>query len=491
MKIPSTLRRTSIALLLSLLILSALSLARFNQSLWLDEGSSVWFARLPFSTILTSLCDPHPAGYYAFLKTWMLASDSEVWLRVPSLIAALLGVLLTFQIGQEHGGPKVALLAAIFLALNPLQAWYGSEVRMYAAAQTAGLVMVWLGWRLIAGSTRRLTAAAYLLVTMAALWIDYTVFLPWCLLQLIWITRNFPQARRWLVLQAASLIPTAVGLLFTNQLSSLRQGYQPIFLAIQSSSLGLPLTPASAAALLQVLIILAALWCLALAWHWRTHTFLGSTPARSVVVVLWIALVVLSIVPRGFTLKRILVVMLPYLALATACIVTRWPASVIKSLIVIEAVAAVISVAAIRREPWRAIVTDLVTTQQPAVTVWVDDLAVPVFDYYARRAASSHLPIDWTPLIGSDLPRIPGDQPPANTTLAIVTSENQYRHLTNYLPVDFYANYELLTQQREPGIGVNIYRRRELPDSTAAIPTHSPTDAWGLLIPSPLSTCQP
>jgi uncharacterized membrane protein len=489
-KAQPALRRLPIALLLSFVILSVLSLARFDQSLWLDEGSSVWFARLPSSALLTSLCDPHPAGYYLFLKTWLIAADGEAWLRVPSLAAALLAVLLTYQIGKDHGGKTYAVLAAILLALHPLQSWYGSEVRMYAAAQAAGLLMVWLGWRIIDGSSRRFIIIAYLLTAAAAFWIDYTTLLPWGLLQLIWMVRSFPRARRWIILQALCLLPMIVGVLTTSQLSALSQGYQPIFLAVQANSLGLALTPSSAALLLQAMVILSVWWCLALAWYWRRHTFLGAPLTRSVVVGLWIALVLLSIVPRGLTLKRVIVVMLPYLALTTAYVLTRWPETIARSVIVVEAVAVVISLGTLQREPWRAVIEDLLTKNTPSIA-WVDDLAVPIFDYYARRTASTDQHVGWAPLFGRDLPRTPELQPHPNDTLAIVTSETPYRRLAAFLPAAFYAQYELLSERREPGIGVDIYRRRMQPDDTAAPPTHTSTDAWGLFVPSPLGTCQP
>lgn len=490
MKTQPALRRIPIVLLFSLAVLSVLSLARFDQSLWLDEGSSVWFARLPSTTLVQSLCDPHPAIYYLLLKTWLLAADGEAWLRVPSLLAALLAVVLTYQIGKEHCGKTCAALAAILLALHPLQSWYGSEVRMYALAQVAGLLMVWLGWRVLGGSSRRLIFAAYLLAAVTALWTDYTTLLAWGLLQLIWITRGAPYTRRWIALQIIVALPIAIGLLTTNQLSGLRQNYLPTFLALQANDLGLALTPPSAALALQVTILLSLSLSLALAWYWRRHTFLGSPLARSVIVSLWIALVIASIVPRAFTLKRVIVVMLPYLALATAYSLARWPKIIVRAVILLEAIAVVISLFTLQREPWRAAVVELLTKDTPSV-VWVDDLAIPIFDYYARHAAPPDRPAAWSPLFGRQLPQTPQLQPAAGGTLAIVSNQNRYRRLAAFLPAEFYREYEMSTERHEPGIGVNLYRRRTQPDRAATPPGHTPSDEWGLSLPSPLDTCQP
>jgi hypothetical protein len=485
-----TLTRPPIVLLISLVVLSVLTLARFDQSLWLDEGSSVWFARLPFGTLLNSLCDPHPPGYYLLLKIWLIAGESEAWLRALSLLAALLAVGLTYQIGKEHGGQECAGLAALLLALQPLQSWYGSEVRMYALAQAAGLALVWLGWRIIAGAPRRRLILFYLLAAMAALWVDYTALLPWGLLQLIWIARGSPHARRWIALQAIVLLPSAIGLFTTSQLAGLRQNYQPIFLALQANNVGLPLTPASAALILQGAVLLAVLASFALALYWRRHQFLGSQWSRSVVVGLWIVLVALSIVPYVFTLKRMLIVLLPYLALVVAYVLMHWPRTAAHLLIAVEVVAALISLFTLQRQLWREIVTEIVSTDQ-STSVWVDDLAAPVFDYYARRAAPPDRAVSWTPLFGRDLPQTPGLPSVSNGTLTLLVTDTPYRNLMAFLPKQFYAEYDLVSEQHALGLSAYRFRQRAQPQEAAAPFAPAPNQEWGLLLPSPLTSCTP
>ncbi len=474
-------------LLTSLIVTGVLTLARFNQSLWLDEGSSVWFARLPLTTLLHSLCDPHPPGYYVLLKTWLIAGDSEAWLRALSLLAALLAIVLLYQIGKEHGGKACAGLAALLLALQPLQSWYGSEVRMYALTQAAGLALVWLGWRIIAGSSQRRLIIAYLLVAIAALWIDYTALLAWGLLQLIWIANGSPRARRWMVWQSIVLLPGIIGLVTAGQSEGLRQSYQPIFLALQANSLGLPLTPTTATLALQVSAGLALLASLAYALWVRQHGFLKSPWSQSVVVGLWVLLLILSIAPRLFTLKRVLVVLLPYLALTTAYILTRWPRTLTRALIALEAVAVVMSLFTLQREPWREVVTEALTTE-PADVIWVDDLAVPVFDYYARRAASPAPNVIQDTLIGRDLPRTPQATPAPDRTLTIIVNDTPYRRLLAFLPQEFYEEYALIAEQHALGIGAYRYQRRTQPEKTTPL---NPTlqEEWGLSLPSPLATC--
>ncbi|HTP10170.1 MAG TPA: hypothetical protein VMP08_18075, partial [Anaerolineae bacterium] len=392
-------------------------------------------------------------------------------------------------IGKEHGGQTCATLAALLLVLHPLQGWYGSEVRMYALAQAAGLALVWLGWRIIDGSAKRWDMIAYVLVAATALWIDYTVFLAWGLLQLIWLMRDLPRPRRWLALQAVVVLPIAIGFMATNQLAALRQTYQPIFLAVQANGLGLSLTPAGAAQILQASVLIGLVASLALAWYWRRHAFLGSPLSRSIVAALWIALVLVSIVPRGFTIKRMMIVLLPYLALATAYSLTRWPKSLQRGVVGLEVCAALLSLLTLQREPWREVIAEVL--KAPSSVVWVDDLAVPVYDYYARRASSADRAASYAPLSGRDLPRIPEMQPDVNGQLIVITNDTSYRRLVTFLPASFYTDYQLLSEQHAPSIGVSVYRRRVQPDLTAAPPAAAPSDEWGLSLPSPLATCQP
>jgi len=158
-------QREQALLLAACLLTAALPLARFDLSLWRDEATSVWFARLPLRTLLTSLCDPHPPGYYLILKTWQVGGESEFWLRLPSLLAAILAVPLTYRLGRESFGHRTGWLAALLLALHPLQSWYAGEVRMYAMAQVLSLLVALLGWHLLSESARRprlwRNAAAY------------------------------------------------------------------------------------------------------------------------------------------------------------------------------------------------------------------------------------------------------------------------------------------------------------------------------------------
>ncbi len=114
----------------------ALRLYRLGaQSLWYDEGVSVYLARmsLPQLTAWTAN-DIQPPLYYYLLHFWLLLfgrSGSEFVVRFPSLLFGVLTVPLMYRMGQHLFGTAAGLLAAFLAAISPLYLWYSQETRMY------------------------------------------------------------------------------------------------------------------------------------------------------------------------------------------------------------------------------------------------------------------------------------------------------------------------------------------------------------------------
>lgn len=107
------------------LILRLLSL---NQSLWLDEAISANVVKnYSYSDIITkfSPSDFHPPFFYLTLKVWTsVFGESEIALRLPSVIFSLITIYLVFRFFGF--GPS------LLLALNPLYLYYSQEARMYS-----------------------------------------------------------------------------------------------------------------------------------------------------------------------------------------------------------------------------------------------------------------------------------------------------------------------------------------------------------------------
>lgn len=117
----------------------ALRLPTLGRSLWLDETYSALFSAVPLHELWHSvpLYETHPPMYYTLLKAWTaLFGTDEVGMRSLSVLATVLTILLLAVSGKVlRAGPvgdRVALLAALFLAVNRGNIEYAQQARPYA-----------------------------------------------------------------------------------------------------------------------------------------------------------------------------------------------------------------------------------------------------------------------------------------------------------------------------------------------------------------------
>lgn len=129
------------ALIWVLVVGFLLRLINLNQSLWLDEAISVLVVKNNSFLSLVAGFSPgdfHPPLYYFVLKIWDgLFGYSEVASRFPSVIFGVVTCYVVFLIGKKLLSERVGLLAAIFMAVNPLAVYYSQEARMYSLAMMA------------------------------------------------------------------------------------------------------------------------------------------------------------------------------------------------------------------------------------------------------------------------------------------------------------------------------------------------------------------
>lgn len=153
-----------------------------KQSLWFDEGLSVLFAAQPLPQLFRTLIyeDLHPPLYYLLLHFWMaLAGNSEWAVRMPSVLAAILLMPLSFAIVREiwaktppsPGGDESAraafsagmstawhalgISAAALVGVSPFIAYYAQETRMYSLAAMLTLATTWAFLRARRSGARR------------------------------------------------------------------------------------------------------------------------------------------------------------------------------------------------------------------------------------------------------------------------------------------------------------------------------------------------
>jgi len=115
-----------------------LRLISLNQSLWLDEATTSNVAsKLSFGEIFSKFLpgDFHPPLYYLLMKIWVsIFGNSEIALRIPSVIFGLATIYITYIIGKKLVNKNSGLIAAALLATSGLAIYYSQEARMYSLA---------------------------------------------------------------------------------------------------------------------------------------------------------------------------------------------------------------------------------------------------------------------------------------------------------------------------------------------------------------------
>lgn len=142
-----------------------------NQSLWRDEVDAIYFAlrNLPDTLAMFGAMAQNGALYFLALRGWFyLAGATEFALRYVSVLAGVAAIPLTWQVarrllavGNEEAAPfgmkaVTPLVAALLLAANPYQLWYGQEGKMYTLMTALTLLAHWCwltgisrgGWRI-------------------------------------------------------------------------------------------------------------------------------------------------------------------------------------------------------------------------------------------------------------------------------------------------------------------------------------------------------
>ncbi|NOX62575.1 MAG: hypothetical protein GXP42_11625 [Chloroflexi bacterium] len=141
-------------LLLAAILLTAFAIRLHRlgvESLWYDETVSALLAAKPLAEMWAHTArDIHPPLYYGLLHFWTQgAGNSEFALAYFSLIFGLIAVALAAHLGLSVYGPRVGLMAALFMAINPFFVWYAQEVRMYSLGVVLLLGVLIVTWRIL------------------------------------------------------------------------------------------------------------------------------------------------------------------------------------------------------------------------------------------------------------------------------------------------------------------------------------------------------
>ncbi|MCL4297803.1 MAG: glycosyltransferase family 39 protein [Anaerolineae bacterium] len=191
---PGLAQRASLLILLLAFFLRVYQLD--SQSLRGDEAATVLYSALPVSDLweLSRVTDPHPPLYYLMLHPWQRWVGESAWaMRFAGVAASTLAVAALYALACRTLRTAAApLLAAVLLAVNPLQIWLAQDIRSYPFFTLLGLLSSWALWRALHSSQKSVTSSQmymfhaprstpwliYLLLTLACFYIHYyTAFL--------------------------------------------------------------------------------------------------------------------------------------------------------------------------------------------------------------------------------------------------------------------------------------------------------------------------
>jgi mannosyltransferase len=97
----------------------ALGLAALgHRSLDTDEAAAVVAARGSFSDVVDRALSDDPArgGYMALLRPVVAWNDAEIWVRLPSVVAAVVGAIAAYRLGRRVAGRHAGAAASLVLA---------------------------------------------------------------------------------------------------------------------------------------------------------------------------------------------------------------------------------------------------------------------------------------------------------------------------------------------------------------------------------------
>jgi 4-amino-4-deoxy-L-arabinose transferase-like glycosyltransferase len=121
-----------------ILILALATALRFYHltgiSLWHDEAFSALLIKYPWGEMFYRIgLDVHPPVYYVFLRLWhYIFGDSLIALRAMSVFFGVGTVWAVWGfVRQAFKSEKMALVAALLVAVNPFSVQYVTEARMY------------------------------------------------------------------------------------------------------------------------------------------------------------------------------------------------------------------------------------------------------------------------------------------------------------------------------------------------------------------------
>ncbi|RJL31996.1 hypothetical protein D5H75_16285 [Bailinhaonella thermotolerans] len=117
----------------------------WRPSMWNDELATVSAITRPWGRFAELLehRDAVVAPYYLLMRVWVLAGDSDLWLRTPSALGVAAAAGLLADLGRRLWSPRAGALAAGILLALPSVSRFGQELRPYTIALATAVFSAW------------------------------------------------------------------------------------------------------------------------------------------------------------------------------------------------------------------------------------------------------------------------------------------------------------------------------------------------------------
>lgn len=382
------------ALFLRLLLLG-------SKSFWLDEANSLRVADIGQNALWAGRSEIyHPPFFYAFVHWWAQFGHSEFFLRLPSALLGTVSVLLLFWLASMLFDEEVAKTALWLATLSPLLIWYSQEFRSYAFV---GVLVLGSVLSLVAflRRTHWLYLVLFAFSTLAAIYTHYSAFLllPLQLILLVALSGTRRNVMLGLLWWSAVWLLIIIG--YWPWLSSPPAARFVDLLLGNNSYVSQLIKARAGISYTEILFLLTLLFLSGVAvFKWLIRPQSISSPERLrgrlwvqlSFAALFILLLLLDVIPRGYSLKRQLSLVWPFLLLGFAWV---WPwgkaqKKLLVTVLIFSALAALVNIAVIPKDEWRQVAAHVAAQKEATDVVVLQPgyMSIP-FDFYDAGATTS------------------------------------------------------------------------------------------------------
>jgi uncharacterized membrane protein len=122
-----------------------------GESIWLDEGISIYRAHFPVIEIIKQLLwDNHPPLYLSLLHFWVFVfGDSEIAVRSLSALFSFFALFAMYRVGSLVFDRHTGMLSTLLLAISVFHLRYAQEARSYSLMALLALHSMYYFFRLL------------------------------------------------------------------------------------------------------------------------------------------------------------------------------------------------------------------------------------------------------------------------------------------------------------------------------------------------------